>query len=327
MNNFWVLLCLCIAFESVAACKGRFVNPLTDICWKCIFPITIAGMQVVGGNRDTKNPKGPICLCKKAGIPVPGVPVSFWEPIFLVDVTRTPWCLVNMGGLQIAGGNNSVNAGSIATRGGSSGHLKHSFYQVHVYTYPVIYWLNLLTDFACLTAGDFDIPYLSELDPLWNDDKISFVLNPEAALFNNQIAQLACAADCLAASGDGTPLEKLFWCAGCQGSMHPFSGSVSAHVGGVQASLLVTQKFLATLHRTLALKGYMGKQGLCGYYNMPIMNKAQYKAQMLYPVAATNKGCYFLGHTDITWNSGKEFPFQGEDFGYLIWRKRNCCML
>ncbi|XEO10470.1 TraU family protein [Orientia tsutsugamushi] len=27
------------------------------------------------------------------------------------------------------------------------------------------------------------------------------------------------------------------------------------------------------------------------------------------------------------WQAGREFPVNGEDFGYLIWRKRDCCLL
>nr|WP_284525246.1 TraU family protein [Orientia tsutsugamushi] len=32
---------------AAAGCVGRFVNPITDVCWKCLFPITIAGFKVV----------------------------------------------------------------------------------------------------------------------------------------------------------------------------------------------------------------------------------------------------------------------------------------
>ena len=46
-------------------CVGRFVNPITDICWSCIFPITIGGMKVSAGGEDTPNPKQLICTCTK----------------------------------------------------------------------------------------------------------------------------------------------------------------------------------------------------------------------------------------------------------------------
>ncbi|WP_299160117.1 TraU family protein, partial [Accumulibacter sp.] len=25
------------------------------------------------------------------------------------------------------------------------------------------------------------------------------------------------------------------------------------------------------------------------------------------------------------WGAGREFPFEGEDFAYMVFRKRNCC--
>ena len=84
-----------------AKCVGRFVNPVTDICWKCLFPIKIAGFTIVGGGPDPAGAKGFLCACGKPK-PRIGIPVSFWEPARLVDVTRTPYCLVNMGGISVA---------------------------------------------------------------------------------------------------------------------------------------------------------------------------------------------------------------------------------
>mgnify|MGYP003352738867 CR=1 FL=1 len=34
-----------------------------------------------------------------------------------------------------------------------------------------------------------------------------------------------------------------------------------------------------------------------------------------------------LGATTLPPDAGRAFPVKGEDFGYLLWRKRNCCML
>lgn len=305
------------------SCRGRFVNPVTDICWSCIFPITIGGFRVSANGEDTSNPRTFICKCSRP-FPRFGLPISFWEPVRLVDVTRTPYCLVNMGGISIA--NKGVHgAGSVAN--GHQGRLRSSFYQVHWYLYPVIFWLELLVDFVCMEKGDFDLAYLTELDPFWNDDETGFLLNPEAVLFGNPIAQAACVADCALATG-GFPSDKLFWCAGCQGSMYPFSGTISAHVGGVQASLLALQRMTAKLHREGLLWGTIGRNAWCDKYPMPIIQKTQYKTQMLYPVPATgSRQCYPLGRSEVLWGSGKEWPYQGEDFGYLIWRKRACCLL
>lgn len=305
-----------------AKCVGKFVNPVTDICWKCIFPITISGVRVASG-EDTPNPQRPLCYCNNP-LPRVGIPISFWEPVRLVDVTRTPYCMVNLGGLEMAPARGVLGHGGVGHT--VKGHMRQSFYQVHWYIYPLIYWLELLTDFVCMEKAQVDVAYITELDPLWNDDETSFIINPEAALFANPIAQMACAADCALASS-GFPNDALFWCGGCQGSMYPFTGKVPAHSGSVQATLLLTQRFMAKLHREGLLWGYVGSEGLCDKYPMPIIRKTQYKTQMTYPVASTVNGCHPLGRSDMLWSAGRSYPHKGEDFGYLIWRKRNCCLL
>jgi conjugal transfer pilus assembly protein TraU len=231
--------------------------------------------------------------------------------------------MVSMGGLKL--GNSIHHYGIHGARG--EARAQNSFYHVHWYVYPVIYWLELLVDFVCLEQQSFDVAYLTEFDPLWDDDELSFILNPEAVVFANPLAQAACAADCAAASS-GFPLDALFWCGGCQGSLYPFTGNNAAHNSGVQSSLLMVQRMMAKLHRELLLWGTIGKEGLCQKYPMPTIKKSQYKTQMTYPRPTTRgpMACNPLGRTEVFWGAGREFPYKGEDFGYLIWRKRNCCV-
>ena len=76
-------------------CTGRMVNPITDICWACVLPITIGAAPVVPGRTsDTLNFPSPVCVCPA---PPPlfvriGVAVGYWEPIRLIDVTKSPFC-------------------------------------------------------------------------------------------------------------------------------------------------------------------------------------------------------------------------------------------
>lgn len=305
-------------------CTGRYINPITDICWECLFPMTLGSMTLFKGEApDTHNPDNAICVCKQDALPQVGLSIGFWEPARMVDVTRHPYCFVTLGGDVLGAGNHVTGTGDVAITPDAT---KHSFYEVHWYIYPLLSWLNIITDALCVESGGFDVAYMTELDPTWRDESLSFIMNPEASLFASLPAQAACAADCASATTH-LPIDSLYWCAGCQGSMYPLTGTVAAHVGGVQASALLVERMGYKLHRMGLEWGTSGKEALCHIYPMPIQQKSQYRLQMVYPKAMTNpeKGCNPYGRSTTLWQQGAEYPVNGEDFGYLVWRKRNCC--
>ncbi|KIA77720.1 Protein TraU [Parachlamydia acanthamoebae] len=166
--------------------------------------------------------------------------------------------------------------------------------------------LELFTDFLCVEKGDLDMAFMSELDPSWNDDYLSNILHPEAALFANPLAQFTCAADCLSSSID-KPQDQLFWCAGCEGNLYPFNGYVAHHISGIQASALLVNRVIAKLHRLSLVKGF-GKNDFCEAKPMPIIKKSLYKTQLLHPVPQTSGPCHPLGKSDVLWGSGKSYP-------------------
>jgi conjugal transfer pilus assembly protein TraU len=312
-------------------CVGKFANPITDICWSCTFPIKIAGRDVIRmGQEDvstvggtSSSPGGLFCICSN---PLRcGIKASFWEPARRVDVTRTPYCFVSLGGITI---NPGINAPEGEVRIAPDGR-QNSAYQLHWYVDPIFYWLGIILDNPCMEKAEFDLAYMTELDPTWQNDELTFLLNPEVALFSNPLAQASCAGDCvLSTLGFGSGL--LFWCAGCQGSIYPVNGHVAAHTSAIQASSLVMQRFMAKGHRMGLLSQTAGGDAMCGYKYMPIMDKGQYKYQMLYPISQTTKiagrCCQPLGRTTVLWGAGRQIPYIGEDFAYLAFRKRDCCL-
>jgi conjugal transfer pilus assembly protein TraU len=315
---------------NATTCTGKFVNPISDICWSCIFPISLGPVKLNSSSkRDTKNPSSPVCGCVKNNIPIPGITLGFWEPVKLIEATRKPLCLVSMGGLSIG---NMRRQGDFSKKYEEDDNHTSSFYHVHYYIYPVIYWLNLITDFGCLEEADMDVAYLSEYDPSHTDDKMANFFSPEVFLMSNPLMNAACGADCVSAN-ISFPQNNLFWCAGCLGNIYPFSGNISTHVGGVQASSLMAIRTLAKLHREGIAKatatssaGFNGP--LCRKSYALKIPKDQYKLQMTYPVANSSGefSCNPLGMSDLFYGANREFPYKGEDFGYLIWRKRNCCL-
>ena len=332
MNRLLMGLLVCLWGTSLAAaetptCTGKFLNPLTDICWSCLFPISLGGapLATLGQQEDIDNPPAPLCSC--GSNPSIGLSIGFWEPARQIEVVRKPYCLVSLGGLDLSLGLRAPEAARFtrAEGDGDGG----GFYQAHVYANPVLSWLEVVTDFPCLEKGSFDLLYLTELDPLWNDDELALILNPEAVLFANPVAVAACAADCVAAS-TGFGLRSLFWCAGCQGGIYPLNGHVPYHLGGVRTAALISQRLLAKLHRELLAWGWHGQAWLCGPYFLPIMDKTAYKTQLTYPIPNTEKDggrcCQPFGRSTVLWGAGKEFPVGGEDFSFLLFRKRNCCV-
>ena len=100
-------------------------------------------------------------------------------------------------------------------------------------------------------------------------------------------------------------------------------------LGHVQASRLALSRFAYKLHRELVAWGTMGGKGLCGKYLMPVMRKQQYRFQATNPNPQT-KGryaCAPIGASTTFMSAGQVYPAIGEDMGYLVWRKRNCCAL
>ena len=303
-------------------CHGRFANPLTDICWRCLFPLTLGSVPLLAdGQEDIGNPDVPVCFCPNP--PKLGLTVGFWEPVRMVDVTRVPYCMVGLGfGLE---------APLPAPRGAQVMHdsqTRTSFYQVHWYVNPILAWMEVVLDFPCLEPGGLDVAYVTELDPLWSDDELTAILEPEAVLFANPVAKAACAADCVAATA-GFPIPDLFWCAGCQGSIYPMTGHATTHIGGVQAAMLLAQRMTAKMHRQLLTLDTAGPLGMCGPYPRPLLDRSHYKTQLVYPIPDTMAGpgkcCHPMGRSTILWGAGKAFPVAGEDFSVMLFRKRNCC--
>ncbi|EBM6972657.1 conjugal transfer protein TraU [Salmonella enterica] len=307
-----------------AACEGRFVNPITDICWRCMFPLSLGSTKVTGGDLpDTSNPGSPVQFCP---MPPPvfqrvGLAIGYWEPMAMTDVARSPGCMVNLGGF-------TVNLGKMGmgTAKKDDKQVNGAFYHVHWYKYPLTYWLNIITSLGCLQGGDLDIGYLSEIDPTWGDSALTSILNPEAVIFANPIAQGACAADAIA-SAVNKPLDPLFWCAGSQGSMYPFNGWVSNESSPLQSSVLVSERMAFKLHRQGQILESVGAdRAVCFEYPSPIIPKERWRYQMvnMYPDVAQ---CHPFGRTVMRWETGRNPPNTKKNYGYLLWRKRNCVFL
>jgi len=341
---------------------GIWGSKLIDgICWSCIFPI-----RVMGGTLFDENPlfhdvpddaaDKTVCACDgNDGLPKLGIPAGFWAPARMIEVVRKPYCSPTLGGVSLQA---SVRlwGGHKETSGTPD---DKTFYNYHYFAFPLFEMLELLIQSHCNPGGytNMDMLYLSELDPLWNLDELSFFVNPEAVVFANPAAMAMCSVDCAKTSVD-KPMTSLFWCAGCWGNLYPFTGNIASDSSGPRDTSLLAARVIAGLHRRGLAWLTTGNSSLCGGKIFPMLPKQQYRLSTLFPIAeastsrtktmpvldATGKQktddngnplakempvncCHYIGETPFKWGEWRTIPGTGEDYVYLLFRWSDCCLL
>jgi len=322
MKKIFYLFLLVLQINLFAVCKptGTLTfDVITKADYTAMFPLKVSGITFAKGRIPDafSSVNSPICICP---FPPPifqriGLPVGFYEPNKLIEVVKDPYCFPLMGfGLGSSGG----------TLGGTSGDdgigNQSTFFQGHYYQFPLYALLGLFVDWMCFENSDFDIAYITEVDPLWNDDTLSAIINPEALLFGNPIANLACMADSITAATLNMPLDILFWCKGSWGNAYPLTGQTGGD-GYVEGSASVAASLIYKLHRQLVAWASWGY--LCSKYPAPIWTKSAYRLQIVSPIASPYASV--IGTTGMLWSFGKNPPFVGDNFGYLVFKKRECC--
>lgn len=312
-----------------------------------MFPLSIAGKVAFSMEQldtfpaelakpaESCDPGGVTCRCGTKC----GLPLSFYEPARHYDVTKTPGCLVGLGTeipmSDLPGGGKGMSSPKI----GSGGNYK-SFNHVNVYVDPLLYWLDILTDNPCIEQKGFDLLYFTPADICWTDESMCSFLQPESFLFGSMPAIAACAADATLQTGmqyfDAPDpasqyfIQSTYWCVGSQGNTFPLTGFNEYSPGRDLADAMLTgQRMFNKLHRELLVWGTSGTSGLCGYYPKPMMDKLDYKVQLLFPRPQTEKifsrCCQMFGVSTTLWGSGKSWPVTGEDYSFMVFRRRDCC--
>jgi len=298
---------------------------ITDICWDCIFPIRIAGATMGGegtvppGASDEK-----LCRCDDAfGMPQFGVGFSMWMPSRVVELVRYPGCSMAMGGVELP----LSDQRQLGTRGNQNiDDTSLAFYHYHLYAFPILFMMELFTEEKCFSDGflDFDIMYLSEVDPTWNNDELAFFTHPEAAAVANPAAIGACAVDATAASVD-YPMDELFWCAGSWGHLYPLSGHTRGDSSLARQTAHLATRAMAAQHRRGMAWRTKGEDAMCEAKIDPIFPKTQYKLSMFYPVAQTDDSAV-IGESTYKWGEHRQIPGVGEDALYVLYNWKDCCM-
>lgn len=315
-----------------------FSGLVTDICWSCMLPIQLFGLTDVPEGANTSF----ACACPDdLGIPMPGFATGFFQPDQILEVSTVPWCSPTLGGIQMVsdvthlGGANEQSEKSESLSGPDTSEEAQPMAQFH-YNYiasPVMKMMQVLVVPECdKTPGvvDLDIMFMSPMTVEWQDDLMSFLMNPDALAFANPIGQAVCVADCAATMATGKGALGNWHCAGCEGSLYPLTGNVTGQSDNlIQSSSLIMQRAIAKTHRLGLSAQTMGEEAMCSYLYNPTIPKSQYKFQLAFPFGqASGECCQPLGDNWMKYGLGRTAPGGGKDTTVVfnIFRYTDCCI-
>ena len=309
-------------------CTGAFPNLITDVCYDCMFPMTIGGgaigIGVSGSDYDTGVGPNPLCVC--INTLAVGTPMSFWEPRYMVDTTNKPGCMPLLGGVDISPPYNSNEYGGVKqTNSSVKGKNQSAFMQVNEYINPVMTTLGIINSSPCFDTRSFDVPYISWADPTWNDDDLAMILTPYAFPFAGIPTIASEMPDAISATL-GFPIPSLFWVAGAWGPMYPLTGNVSTATTPEQVAHLLLARIFAKLHAAGAQQSVAGPDALasCGAMGVPqlIMDKRQYKTNRVFPWP--DNMCTPIGRP-LAFQEAGAARLQDKDYGYFVFQRKDCC--
>lgn len=317
--------------------SGKFIS---DLCWDCIFPMTLAGVPLAIGRSTSNLPTGlaaPFCLCPgRTGYPSPGITMGMWMPTHIVEVVRRPFCLPTLG-LDLGSQMTSSQAGmKIALQQGGAGdgaglspssndQTGTTFYNVHWLKFPTSVLMDMFENWICAPKGGTDMDYLffQELNPLWQSDLLSLYVNPEAKIFAQVYAVALCMVDAVKSSM-GRPIKQAINCLGSWGQMYPVTGHAAAQET-VEGRLAAAARNAASMHRYTLAKMTYGNKAVCKERNYFVYPKHQYQWQHFWPLPTRSKAVW-TGASAWRWK-GQHRKYPGaEDSLEVQFTFKQCCI-
>lgn len=276
------------------------------------------------------------CWCEQTSSDLPaGFKASLVEPLIGFSTSNQPMHLVGLG--------TQLDSDVFAKRGTSRKAEENtteraSFRQANIITFPVLAILGAaLPDIICFDrTSELTSSWISDVDPIYNSEFLSNTQNKNDANTDRGgltgiVADLACVPECVSATA-GYPMNALFWCGGCRGSIGSHNTGWTRMGDPVENSEIIALRQLGIQHMTFRLlktsdaSFTMLPSGanslpdtMCGDKIFPMLIKSQYYIQLAYGTAKVFGAMRF--HYDF-----KSTPDDQDAYFYWIWRKRDFCM-
>ena len=105
------------------------------------------------------------------------------------------------------------------------------------------------------------------------------------------------------------------------------TGHVNAPLSPVQTAMLLTERMNYKMHREFLVSDSSPKPGaICKEHFYTITPKSRYRYELVNQVA-DGKHCYPSGQSTLSFEADKIKPHTQDQYGFLVWRKRNCTFM
>ncbi|RDU66422.1 TraU family protein [Helicobacter equorum] len=275
------------------------------------------------------------CWCDQTSSDLPvGLKATLVEPLLGFSTSNQPMHLVGLG-TQLE--SDVFAKRGTSRRGEDNSTERTSFRQANIITFPILALVGAaLPDIICFERNsEITSSWISDVDPIYNSEFLSNSQSGNSIStrtgLSGLVADLACVPECVSATA-GYPMNALYWCAGCRGSLGTHDTGFVRMGDPVENSEIIALRQLGLQHLTFRLLKTSdasftmlpsGTGGLpdtmCESKIFPMLIKSQYFIQLAYGSAKTFGAMRF--HYDF-----KSTPTDQDAFFYWIWRKRDFCM-
>lgn len=287
-----------LSVDEILCPSSKVIGPamITDVCWNGLFPLYIANVRTAGKSKYAPPDRNTdrVCACggdlSEGEIPQVGTTMGMYFPKYLLTVTKKPYCFPELNGLEMASQMGLVSRFNIGNQdqsaGGEENDANQASYSWHLASFPLTHILETFSDFTCDRSGfvTYDLIWISETLPHHYDPSLASFLIPETALFASPIALPFLAVDCVASSL-GSPIDELFFTAGCWGKMYPLTANIGSNPNKVAGKSLIATRALYFLSRIGVLDRTMGEDAVCKPRKMPLLKRSQYRIQQMWPMS------------------------------------------
>jgi hypothetical protein len=284
-----VALAATVAVPAMAAtpgCVGKMWNPISDLDFRLMGGISIAGFNMMKGptnlGEPPKHKAEAVCFCKnglKTGF---GIGLTFWMPSYINDMARQSGCMGFLNGVNILPGFISQSSGQEYNN--------HDQRKDGV-TNMQIHWAyadvtaiagKSLFEKCDAVTGAMSIAYMTEPDFIFQNDVYSVIMTPQASILaaNPLLSQMTCGMESVANTlGGWQDWGVCAW----KGSRMPYSGTAIAKDSAQVSNMDITVKYLSRSSLLGTTMRTMGKDATCKPVYSPFYDPFQHRYQWSYP--------------------------------------------